>query len=565
MQDHRWYKVWPAWAPKTIDPDKPVCEYIRDWAKFTPDRIALSFYGRDITYGELNGLIDRAAWGLVDLGVKKGDRVALHMENCPQFVIAYFAVQRAGAVVVAANPMFKGAELEFEMNDAGVETLIGIDALYPEIEKIRSRTSLKNVILTSMKDFLPDEPVLTLPEEAKHDKQSFPDTIDFVELMNKSKDGPICNITDLKKDLALLQYTGGTTGTPKGAMISHYSLSVAALGTMHWYHFREDDVFLGVTPFFHVMGQNVLMCTPLVSGAQIVILTRFVPDVVAQAISRYRCTFWVGATTMVIALVNLPNIGDYNFTSFRCIWTGGASVSIELQNKLKELAPKAVIGEGYGLSEVMSQGGACTALFQYKPGYVGIPQVNVEMKIVDQETGTREMEPNEVGEIIIKSPATMIGYWNKPEETKEMLRDGWLYTGDTGSMDEEGYVKFLGRTRELIKCSGFSVFPAEVEDLLYRHPAVKEAAVIGINDPYRGESPKAFIILKDGYTGKVTEKEILDWSKDNMAAYKRPKFIEFREELPKTAAGKVLRRVLVDEEEKKGLKPMAGETERRQI
>jgi acyl-CoA synthetase (AMP-forming)/AMP-acid ligase II len=551
MQDHRWYKVWPAWVPKTLDPDKPVCEYIRDWAKFTPDRIALSFYGRDITYGELNGLIDRAAWGLVDLGVKKGDRVALHMENCPQFVIAYFAAQRAGAAVVAANPMFKGAELEFEMNDAGVETLIGIDALYPEIEKIRSRTSLKNVILTSMKDFLPDETVLTLPEEAKHDKQSFPDTIDFVELMNKSKDGPICNVTDLKKDLALLQYTGGTTGTPKGAMISHYSLSVAALGTMHWYHFREDDVFLGVTPFFHVMGQNVLMCAPAVSGAQIVILTRFVPDVVAQAISSYRCTFWVGATTMVIALVNLPNIGDYNFTSFRAIWTGGASVSVELQNKLKELAPKAVIGEGYGLSEVMSQGGACTPLFQYKPGFVGIPQVNVEMKIVDQEAGTREMEPNEVGEIIIKSPATMIGYWNKPEETKEMLRDGWLYTGDTGSMDKEGYVKFLGRTRELIKCSGFSVFPAEVEDLLYRHPAVKEAAVIGINDPYRGESPKAFIILKDGYTGKVTEKEILDWSKDNMAAYKRPKFIEFREELPKTAAGKVLRRVLVDEEEKR--------------
>jgi long-chain acyl-CoA synthetase len=252
---------------------------------------------------------------------------------------------------------------------------------------------------------------------------------------------------------------------------------------------------------------------------------------------------------MVIALLNLPNIRDYNFTSFRCIWTGGAPISVELQNKLKELAPRAAIGEGYGLSEVISQGGACTPLFQYKPGFVGIPQVNVEMKIVDQETGTREMEPNEVGEIIIKSPATMIGYWNKPEATKEMLRDGWLHTGDTGSMDEEGYIKFLGRTRELIKCSGFSVFPAEVEDLLYRHPAVKEAAVIGINDPYRGESPKAFIILKDGYAGKVTEKEILDWSKDNMAAYKRPKFIEFREELPKTAAGKVLKRVLVQQEE----------------
>lgn len=551
MEDHRWYKVWPVWAPKTLEVEKPVSEYFREWARYTPDRVALSFYGRDITYGELNNLTDKMAWGLIDLGVKKGDRVAIHMENCPQFVIAYLGAQRAGGVVVAVNPMFKGAELEFEMNDAGVETLIGIDALYPDVERIRSNTPLKNVILTSMKDFLPAEPTLALPDEAKHEKKSFPNTIDLVELLNKSKNDPVCKVTDLKKDLALLQYTGGTTGTPKGAMISHYSLGIANLGNMHWYHFREDDCFLGVTPFFHVMGQTVLMCTPLVAGARVVVLTRFVPDVVAQAITRYRCTYWVGATTMVIALLNLPNLKDYDFSSFRCIWSGGASISVELQSKLKELAPKAVIGEGYGLSEVISQGGACTPLFQARPGFVGIPQINVEMKIVDQETGKRELPPNEVGEIIIKSPATMIGYWNKPEETKEMLRDGWLFTGDTGSMDEEGYIKFLGRTRELIKCSGFSVFPAEVEDLLYRHPAVKEAAVIGVTDAYRGESPKAFIILKEGYVGKVTEQEILDWCKDNMAAYKRPKYIEFRIDLPKTGAGKVLRRVLAQEEVKK--------------
>lgn len=551
MEDHRWYKVWPAWAPKTIDVEKPASEYMRDWAKFTPHRIALSFYGRDISYAELNNMVDRMAWGLKDLGVKRGDRVAIHMENCPQFVIAYFGALRAGGVVVAVNPMFKGAELEFEMNDAGAEVLIGIDALYPEVQKVRNRTLLKNVILTSVKDFLPAKPVLTLPEEAKHEKQSFPDTIDFVELMNKSKDIPVCDVEDLKKDLAILQYTGGTTGTPKGAMITHYSLTVAALGAMHWYHFRENDVFLGVTPFFHVMGQTVLMGTPLVSGARIVILTRFVPEVVAQAITHYRCTYWVGATTMIIALLNLPEIKNYDFSSFRCIWTGGAPISIELQNKLKELAPDAVIGEGYGLSEVMSQGGACTPLYQYKPGFVGIPQVNVEMKIVDQETGTKEMPPNEVGEIAIKASAMMIGYWKKPEETKEMLRDGWLYTGDTGLMDEEGYIKFLGRTRELIKCSGFSVFPAEVEGLLYGFPAVKEVAVIGVNDAYRGESPKAFVILKDGYAGKTTEKEILDWCKENMAAYKRPKFVEFREELPKTSAGKVLKRVLAQEEDQK--------------
>jgi long-chain acyl-CoA synthetase len=540
------------WVPKTLEVEKPTSEYIRDWAELTPDRIALSFYGRDMSYRELNNMIDRAAWGLVDLGVKKGDSVALHMENCPQFVIAYFGAQRAGGAVVAVNPMFKGAELEFELNDAGVKTFIGLDVFYPEVEKIRGRTPLVNVILTSMKDFLPSDPLLPLPEEAKEEKRSFPDTIDFMTVIEQSKDSPICHVTDLKKDLALLQYTGGTTGTPKGAMISHYALANAALGAMYWYHFREDDVYLGVTPFFHVMGQTVLMATPLASGGRIIILTRFVPDVVARAVTRYRCTFWVGATTMIIALLNLPNVLEYDFSSFRCIWTGGATVSVALQNKLKELAPRAMIGEGYGLSEVISQGGACTPLFRYKPGFVGTPQLNVDMKIMDQETGTRELGPNEAGEIVIKAAAMMLGYWNKPEDTKEMLRDGWLHTGDTGLMDEEGYIKFLGRTRELIKSSGYSVFPAEVEDLLYRHPAIKEAAVIGVADAYRGESVKAFIVLKDNHAGKATEQEILDWSKENMAAYKRPRFIEFRKELPKSSAGKILKRVLVEEEQKKG-------------
>lgn len=550
--ERRWYKVWPMWVPKTLEVEKPTSEYIREWAELTPDRIALSFYGRDVSYRELNTMIDRTAWGLVGLGVERGDRVAIHMENCPQFVIAYFAIQRAGGAVVAVNPMFKGAELEFEMNDAGVKTFIGLDVFYPEVEKIRGRTPLKNVILTSMKDFLPSDPLLPVPEEAKEEKRSFPNTIDFMTLIGQSKDSPICYVTDLKKDLALLQYTGGTTGTPKGAMISHYALANAALGAMHWYHFREDDVYLGVTPFFHVMGQTVLMATPLASGGRIIILTRFVPDVVARAVTHYRCTYWVGATTMIIALLNLPNVAEYDFSSFRFIWTGGASISVELQKKLEELAPRAMIGEGYGLSEVISQGGACTPPYRYRPGFVGTPQLNVDMKIMDQETGTRELGPNEAGEIVIKAAAMMLGYWNKPEETKEMLRDGWLHTGDTGLMDEEGYIKFLGRTRELIKSSGFSVFPAEVEDLLYRHPAIKEAAVIGVTDAYRGESVKAFVVLKDEYVGKATEKEILDWSKDNMAAYKRPKFVEFRKELPKSNAGKILRRILVEEEQKKG-------------
>jgi len=253
---------------------------------------------------------------------------------------------------------------------------------------------------------------------------------------------------------------------------------------------------------------------------------------------------------MVIALLSLPNVKDYDFTSFRCLWTGGASISVELQNRLKELAPDTVIGEGYGLSETIAYGGAITPLYRYKPGFLGVPHLN-DIRIVDLATGTKELAPNEEGEITIKGPAVMQGYWNNPEETKRVLRDGWLHTGDIGLMDEEGYVKFLGRTREMIKCSGYSVFPAEVEELLYSHSAVKEAAVIGVSDPYRGESPKAFIILKPEFVDKIKETEILEWCKDNMSAYKRPRFVEFRQELPKSAAGKVLRRILVDEESQK--------------
>lgn len=548
--EKRWYKVWPAWVPKNFEVEKPTSEYMREWATYTPDKIALSFYGKDISYKELNSLIDRAAWGLVDLGVKRGDRVAIHMENCPQFVIGYFATQRAGGVVVPVNPMFKQAELEHELADAGTETLIGLDFLYPEVEKARGKTPLKNVILTSLRDYLPDNPLLPLPSEATEEKRFFPGALDLNELISKSKDRPICRVSDLKHELALLQYTGGTTGIPKGAMITHHTLACVSIGTMHWYHHREDDIHLGVTPFFHTMGQQQLMCAPLVSGGRVIILSRFVPQVVAQAITYYRCTFWVGATTMVIALLSLPDIKQYDFTSFRCLWSGGTPISVELQKKLKELAPSAIIGEGYGLSETISQGGAITPLHRYKPGFLGIPQLS-DIRIMDLETGTREMPPNEEGEITIKGPAVMVGYWNKPEETNQVLRDGWLYTGDIGLMDDEGYIKFLGRKRELIKCSGYSVFPAEVEDLLYRHPAVKEASVIGINDPYRGETPKAFIILKPEYAGKMSEEEILAWCKENMAAYKRPRFVEFRKDLPKSAAGKILKRMLVEEESAK--------------
>ena len=545
--EKRWYKVWPIWVPKVFEVEKPVSEYLRDWARMTPEKVALSFYGRDMTYKELDEAIDRFAWGLIHLGVKKGDRVALYMENCPQFVISFFGTHRAGGTVVPLNPMFKHAELEYEIKDSQAETLISLDYLFGEVEKIRDRVEPKNIILTSLRDYLPKQPVLPLPPETKEQKRFFANALDFVNFISKASAKPICHVHDMKKELALLQYTGGTTGLPKGAMISHYNLAYASVGAAFWYHHREDDVHLGVTPFFHTMGQQQLMCTPLVSGGKVVILARSIPDVVAIAVGYYQCTYCTCPTTMLIALLNLPDIKRYDFSSFRCLSSGGTPISTEIQRKVKELAPKAFIGEGYGLTECLPQGGAITPIYRYKAGFIGIPQLN-DIKIVDLETGVNEVPPNEEGEIVIKGPSVMEGYWNNPQETEEVLKDGWLHTGDIGLMDEEGYIKFLGRKKELIKCSGYSVFPSEVEDLLYRHPAVKEVAVIGTVDPYRGETPKAFVVLTSEYKGRVKEEEIVEWSKENMAAYKRPRTVEFREELPKSAAGKILRRVLKEED-----------------
>jgi acyl-CoA synthetase (AMP-forming)/AMP-acid ligase II len=542
----RWYKVWPHFVPKVVDVERPACEYIREWASRRPSGIALSYYGRDMTYGELNETIDRFARGLTGLGLKKGDRVALFMQNCPQFVISFFGIHRAGGVVVSLNPMFKQAELEYQINDAGAETLLALNDLYPEAEKIKGRTPIKRVILTSLKDYLPTEPSLPLLDGFKDSDQAFSETVDFLELLDKGPQEPICDVGDLHEDPAIIQYTGGTTGLPKGAVISHYALCFAGLGDAMWQQLRYDDVTLGITPFFHVMGLAAVLLATLVAGGRLIVLPRFVPEITAQAIEHYKCTYWVAASTMLISLLRLPDARRFDLSSLRLLVTGGAPVSQEIQERVRELAPKAFIGEGYGLSETCASGGLLTPLFGFKPGFVGTPHF-CDMKVMDAGTGTKELPVLQEGEIVIKGPSMMEGYWNRPEETERVLRNGWLYTGDLGLMDEEGYFKILGRKKELIICSGFNVYPPDVENRLYRHPAIAETAVIGIPDPYRGESPKAFVVLHESHKGKTSEEDILLWCKENMAAYKRPSIIEFRDELPKSGAGKILKRILEGE------------------
>lgn len=538
-----WEKAWPPHVTGTFEVTKPLPELFRLVAEDNPAQVAVSYYGRDISYGELNDLIDRCAQAPIRLGLTKGDRVALFLQNCPQFIIAYFGTLRAGGVVVPLNPMFKQAELGQELQDAGCRILVSSDILYPEAAKVREMSVLEHVLITSLGDYCSPG----APPEVLSPKQMFPDTEDFTRLLVGARPLPTNRVSDLQDELALLQYTGGTTGLPKGAMITHHALAYSVVAANNWFKHREGDVFLGVTPYFHIMGMVMTMCAPLLTGGLIIVMSRFSPDGVARAITEHRVTAWVSAATMLVAMLQLPDIRSYDLNTLRYICCGGSSFGPELKKKVQELAPRASIMEGYGLTESVAHGGAATPLGAYKPGFVGVPHGN-EVRIVDLETGKQVLPANQEGEIIINGPLTFQGYWRRPEETAKVIRDGWVHTGDIGMMDEEGYVKILGRNRELIKCSGFSVFPVDVEDLLYQHPAVGEVAVIGVPDPYRGERPKAFIVLRPEYLGRITEQEIVAWAKENMSAYKRPREVEFRRELPKSGAGKILRRILVDQE-----------------
>jgi acyl-CoA synthetase (AMP-forming)/AMP-acid ligase II len=541
-----WLRSWPEGIPQSLEfPEKPLPEFLRENARRKPNKTAINFYGREISFQELNTRTDQLAAALIDLGLKKGDRVSLFLENSPQFVIGYFAILRAGGVVVAANPMFKEEELAYEVRDAGAKILIAQDILLPKARDIRAEASLSHMILTSYSDFLPTQPRLPLHPSMLASKLRFPESFDLLELMDRYAPEPVRVDLNPKEDLALLQYTSGTTGLPKGAMISHYSLLFNTVGSVTWQAVQETDVVLSVLPFFHVTGMIHSMNNPVYTGTTNVMLSRFDAETALKAIHEFRCTSWTSITTMNVAVVNFPDVEKYDLSSLKRSLTGGAPVPGEILEKWRKKVGTE-LSEGYGLSETISQT-HMNPVYTPRYGTIGLPMFDLECRIVDLETGN-DLPPGEEGELVLKGPTVMKGYWNRPEETREALRDGWLYTGDLARVDEDGYFYIVGRKKDLIKASGFSVFPAEVENFLYGHPAVKEVAVVGVPDPYRGENIKAFIVLKPEYRNQVQAEEIIAWCREKMAAYKYPRIVEFVEELPKTASGKVLKRVLRERE-----------------
>ena len=546
MRPKIWHKHWPEGVPYEIPlPEQAIGDFIRRNAERSPRKAALQFYGNAMTFSQLEEETNRFANALVNLGVVPGDRVSLFLENCPQFVIAFHGALKAGAVVVPANPMFKEMELEYELMDSNARVIVVLDHLYPMVAPIRKKVGLNHVIVTSYHDYLPETPQLPLHPSMEAPKKTFPETLELLECTHECSSTPPAHRCT-PEDVALLQYTSGTTGLPKGAMITHRNLMATVVIPGTWLTALQDDVHLCVLPLFHVTGMQNSMNIPLWAGNTMVLLARFDAETVVRAIHQYRVTRWVGITTMNVAVANFPGIHQYDLTSLRFCTSGGAPIPVEVLRRFQE-ATGSVLLEGYGLSETIS---ACVVnpAQRIVQGSIGIPLPNVDVRVVDTADPGKGLPVGEVGELLVKGPMVMKGYWNRPEETRDALKEGWLHTGDLAFMDDEGFLYIRGRKKELIKASGYSVFPSEVESLLYQHAAVGECAVIGVAHPYRGEEVKAYVVLKPGYEGAVAAEDIVQWAREHMAAYKYPRQVEIRSQLPKTGSGKILKRLLMEEE-----------------
>ena len=529
-------KTWHAHYPESIAadvsiPSKSMPEMLQEVTAMYPQNTALSFYGRKMIYAELQKAVYGFAASLQKNGVQKGGRVAIMLPNCPQYVIAYYGTLAAGAIVTQVNPMLVEREIEYIINDSGAETLVVFDALYPRVKGVQSKTKLRNIIVVSLQqsnaDFSPDK------------------TFEGFLHEGKGQFTPV-NI-EPEQDIAVLQYTGGTTGRSKGAMLTHYNVLANVVQSYEFFKERTKiggEKFLTVIPLFHVFGMTACMNFAIYTANESILLPRFDLEEVLNTIKNEQPSVFPGVPTMYVAITNHPRAEEYGIDSIETCNSGSAPMPVELLRDF-ERKTGAKILEGYGLSEASPVTHCNPPFSERKPGSVGIGFPSTDYKVVDLATGTEEVPNGELGEVIIKGPQIMRGYWNMPEETAVTLRDGWLYTGDIARMDDDGFLYIVDRKKDLIIASGYNIYPRDIEEVLYEHPAVQEAVVIGVPDAYRGETVKAFIVLKAGKSS--SEKDIISYCKQNLAAYKIPSAVEFRQELPKTNVGKILRRALRDE------------------
>ncbi|MFC4355966.1 long-chain-fatty-acid--CoA ligase [Chryseomicrobium palamuruense] len=557
MTEKVWLKHYPEQIPQTLMYESvPIQEFLTRSAKKYPENTAIHFMGKEMNYEELYESSLKFANYLKTLGIEKGDRVAIMLPNCPQGVIAYYGILYAGGVVVQTNPLYTEREAQYQLKDSGAKAIITLDILYPRISKIMNETDLENLIITGIKDYLPFPKNLVYPFIQKK-QYGFSVKVEhrganhlFTEVIKVAKAEPINVEIDADHDLAMLQYTGGTTGFPKGVMLTHKNLVSNVTMCKNWLYECKDgqERVLGILPFFHVYGMTTVLVLSVMQGNTMILLPKFDVETALKTIDKQKPTLFPGAPTIYIGILNSPNLEKYDLSSINACISGSAALPVEIQEKFERVTGGRLV-EGYGLTETSPVTHANLIYTDKRvKGSIGIPWPDTESAVFQMDS-TEPLPVGEVGEIAVRGPQVMQGYWNRPEETAMTIRNGWLLTGDLGYMDEDGYFYVVDRKKDMVIAGGFNIYPREIEEVLYEHEAIQECVVAGIPDPYRGETVKAYIVLKEGH--HVTEEDLDTYCRTKLAAFKVPRFYEFRDELPKTAVGKILRRTLIEEEKEK--------------
>jgi long-chain acyl-CoA synthetase len=557
-----WLKFYEPHVPENLDyPQITMPAALEKTAQKYPDLTALIFKDAKMSFRDYDAAVDRFAAALQGLGVKKGDRVAVHLPNCPQFPISYYAVLRTGGIVVPCNPVYTAREMRHQLRDSGAEVIVTLSAMYPIVKQIRAETDLRHVIVAKIKTYFP--PFLNLLFTLLREKKSGhrvnisgdADTQWFQDVLAGGPARPQ-SVEVSWDDVAVLMYTGGTTGVSKGAQLTHKNILVNAEQCRAWLNAEQaQEVSMTALPLYHSYAMTTCMnLATLAAGTLLLVPDPRDMDDVLKSITKHRPTLYPGVPAMYVAINNYPDLAKYDVSSLKACISGAAGLPMEVQQRFQELTGARLV-EGYGLSEASPVTHANPIFGENRVGTIGLPWPDTEVKIVDADTGERELGVGEDGELCIRGPQVMKGYWQMPTETANTLRyhgEGgpWLHTGDIARMDEDGYFQIVDRKKDMILgAGGYNIYPREVEDVLYEHPKVVEAAAVGIPVPDKGERVKVYVVLKEGEV--ATEEEIIAFCKENLAPYKVPRFVEFRDDLPKSMVGKILRRVLLEEEKKR--------------
>lgn len=557
MEEKLWYKSYAPRVLKSLEFEQvTIPQALSRSAERFPDKVALNYMGKMITYKALDAEVNRFARALLDLGVKEGDKVAMILPNIPQVIIANLATFRIGAVAVQNNPLYTERELEYQLDDSDSVVAVALSLLLPRVLKVMPNTKLRKVIGCNINDYLPFPKKQLFPLVKKDMYRKVEQTDQVLDFGKLVRGYPATPVEDRGRwdELSTLIYTGGTTGVAKGVMLSHKNISSNVQQFAAWFPDLEpgEESIVGTFPIFHSAGFTAIQNFMIWKAWEHVMIPRPEPAALVELLKKYRPHYLPGVPAIFVGLLADEEFRKMDLSFIRGFFSGAAPLAADTIRDLQELTGATML-EVYGMTETTPIATATPWGGQIKPGTVGVPVPSTDIKIVDTETGEKELETGETGEVIIKGPQNMMGYYKKPEETAKTLKDGWVFTGDIGHFDNDGYLTIVDRKKDMVIAAGYNIYPVEVDNVLFDHPKILEACTVGVPDPYRGETIKAFIVVREGET--LTGEEVIDYCKQRLAAYKVPRQIEFMDELPKTAVGKILRRELRDMEiEKAGEK-----------